>query len=387
MTADSLPDTPEQIAAVMDGQMRNYGVSGRWAFLPSPRVQNHAAFLHHSPSAPLACAWFAGGLEGRSDICIFSSEFNEETMSWGMARQLSDDPDRSEQNPVLFDAAEGQRMLLHTAQEGGDQDRCVVRLRELGRPPVTLPLPKGTFVRARPIFRQDGAWLLPLFHCVHSPGARWTGRNDYASVAISTDQGKTWRLADVPDSTGCVHMTIVPLDEANMVAFFRRRQADFVYRTESSDGGETWSPPHPTNMPNNNSSIAAARLQDGRIALVCNPTNAEMSAARRTSLYDELGDDDRPEASGGCTPIWGVPRAPLVLAFSTDAGKSFETALTLADGPGTCLSNDSTDGQNKELSYPALSQSATGDLDVCFTYHRRAIAHVRVSAQDIGATA
>ena len=125
------------------------------------------------------------------------------------------------------------------------------------------------------------------------------------------------------------------------------------------------------------------RLRDGRIAIVCNPVNARMDPSRRASLYDELGADDRPEAEGGCTPVWGVARGPLILAFSTDAGRSFPRRLTVADGAGTCLSNDSEDGRNRELSYPAMSETDAGDIDICFTWHRRAIAHARVPSSAI----
>ena len=133
-------------------------------------------------------------------------------------------------------------------------------------------------------------------------------------------------------------------------------------------------------------SIAAIRLSDGRIALACNPINGAMSPERRASLYDELGDDDRPEATGGCTPAWGVPRAPLVVAFSSDDGLSFDHQVVVADSAGTCLSNISTDGKNQELSYPALAEAPDGSLDVAFTLHRRAIAHVRLAPSEIGGT-
>jgi predicted neuraminidase len=381
---DSLPDSPNQIASRMDGRLTPLGNGFKIAFLPSPRAQNHAAFLHRRADRTLACAWFAGALEGKADICIHLSKLVEGSKRWSEPNQVTDDPNRSEQNPVLFEPPDGRQLLFHTAQPGGDQDRCVIRLREIGKPPVDLSLPLGSFVRARPIMRHDGAWLLPLFHCVHSPGTRWTGRNDFASVAISSDGGATWRRVEVPGSTGCVHMTLVPVTDSHIVAFFRRRQADFVYRCESNDGGETWSEPAPTDVPNNNSSIAAVRIQDGRIAMVCNPVNGQLDPSRRASLYDELCDDDRPEAGGGCTPTWGVSRAPLILVFSSDYGKTFGQHITLAEGPGSCLSNNSEDGKNKELSYPAMSETDAGDIDVCFTYHRRAIAHIHVAAHLIG---
>ncbi len=380
-----LPPTPAEIAAGTTGVMTQ-DASGRMAaLLPSPMVQNHAAFLSRATDGRLDCLWFGGSLEGKADICIYRSSLAPGATVWGSVERLTNDPDRSEQNPVQFHAPDGRTLLIHTAQPGGDQDRCVVRMREIGRPPVDLPLPLGSFVRGAVHVRSDGAWLLPLFHCTHAPGARWTGRHDTASVAISADQGQTWRLVAVPGSTGCVHMTIVDLGAGRLAAFYRRRQADFVHRTDSADGGKSWSVPQPTDVPNNNSSIGVIQLTDGRLAMVCNPVNAALSPDRRLSLYDELGDDDRPEAQGGCTPIWGVPRAPMTLALSTDEGRSFPHRILLQDGPGTCLSNNSLDGKNFEMSYPVLNQASDGSLDIAYTLHRRAIKHLRLPADQLKA--
>ena len=282
---------------------------------------------------------------------------------------------------MQFDTLDGRTLLLHTAQLGGNQDACVVRLREIGSAPRDLPLPPGTFIRSPIRIRDDGAWLLGLFRCVSRPGERWTGSDDTAALAISEDAGSTWREVDVPGSAGCVHMTPVQTGPQTFAAFFRRRQADFVHRTESTDGGESWSLPVATDVPNNNSSISVIRLADGRLAMACNPTNAAAHPeARRASLYDELGDtDDRPNATGGCNPIWGVPRAPLALCLSEDGGRSFPKRIVIEDGPGTCLSNNSVDGSNLELSYPSLLQQEDGTLDLAYTYHRRAIKHVRLA--------
>ena len=376
MSIFSLPSNISGIIERMNGKVQTFSNGWQAALLPSPCVQNHAAFLYRGLVGDLRCAWFAGGLEGKSDICIHSSILDEKSGLWQSAQALTDDPVRSEQNPVLF-SPDGQRTLLfHTAQPGGNQDQCIVRMREVGKSPRNTDLPTGSFVRARPIVRSDGAWLLPLHHCTHVPGSRWTGRHDYASVAITTDEGHSWRCVNVPNSTGCVHMTLVPLDGDKIIALFRRRQADFVYKTLSEDGGESWQEPTATNIPNNNSSIAAMRMKDGRIALVCNPVNAQMDSSRRDSLYDELGIDERPEAAGGCQPIWGVARAPLSLFFSTGDGEHFGDEIILWNSSGNCLTNNSEDGLNQELSYPTILQSDAGDLNIAFTLHRRAIAHI-----------
>lgn len=388
--------TPEDIAARMTGRIERAGPGRAEAFLPSPVIHNHAAFLQWLDDGTLACAWFAGTLEGRSDIFVHLSLLSRDAEAWGPAAQVSDDPERSEQNPVVFtDPVTGAIGLFHTAQPGGRQEECVVRFRPLERDgailragaATTLPLPRGTFVRAQVTLRDDGAWMLPLFLCRTVPGARWTGSHDVAAVATSLDKGETWDVTEVPGSMGCVHMTLVPLDSGRIAAFFRRRQADFVYRTESADGGRNWSVPEPTDVPNNNSSIVAIALRDGRVALLCNPVSAAESSARRESLYDELGeeDDGRADPSGGIAAIWGVPRAPLTLCFSEDGGVTFPVRRVVEDGPGTCLSNDPLDGRNQELSYPAMVEDEDGGLRLAFTFHRRAIKYVALDRDWIDA--
>ena len=379
--------TPDEIAVRMTGRIEDAGPGRAEAFLSSPVVHNHAAFLQWLPDGTLACAWFGGTLEGRSDIFIHLATLAPHATAWTRADRVSDDPNRSEQNPVIFtDPSTGVPGLFHTAQPGGRQEECVVQFRTLSRElegirssePQTLGLPKGSFVRAQVMLRDDGAWMLPLFLCRTIAGARWTGSHDVAALATSTDRGTSWALVEVPESTGCVHMTLVPLGDRRIAAFFRRRQADFVYRTESGDGGRTWSVPAATDVPNNNSSIVAIALRDGRVALLCNPINAAQSEARRVSLYDELGegDDGRADPIGGAAATWGVPRAPLTLCLSQDGGRSFPQRRVVEDGPGTCLSNNALDGKNKELSYPAMVEGLDGTLHLAFTFHRRAIKHV-----------
>ena len=114
--------------------------------------------------------------------------------------------------------------------------------------------------------------------------------------------------------------------------------------------------------------------------MACNPVNRDMATARRVSLYDELGaGDNRAPAEGGCNPVWGVPRAPLSLCFSNDRGYTFGNRTIVENSSGDCLSNNSEDGRNFELSYPSLMQSECGSLDLAYTFFRRAIKHTRLT--------
>lgn len=381
--------TVSEIAAGMTGVLTEVSPGRHDALLPSPSVQNHASFLCELPNGTLACLWFGGSLEGKSDIAIRAALLPPGADRWSSVTTLSNDPNHSEQNPVLFPAPDGRLLLFHTSQPAGNQDECRIRMVEVTHENGALhagvgqflDLPHGSFVRAPIQVLQDGAWLLPLFRCVSRPGQKWTGSHDVAAFAVSRDAGMHWDYQEIPGSLGCVHTTVLPT-QGGFAAFFRRRQADFVYRADGAADALAWQAPCATDVPNNNSSMGVIRLATGEVAMICNPVNGTMSNSRRASLYDELGEeDDRPHAdsSGGCRPIWGVERAPVILALSKDDGRSFPTRFMIEDGPGHCLSNNSLDGKNCEMSYPWIVEAQDGALHLSYSYHRRGIKHVRLT--------
>lgn len=381
---------PEDVPALMDGVLRtNTAQTGRFdAYLPSPCIQNHAANLAFLADGTLTCVWFGGTMEGMGDISIYMSRLAPGADRWSEPEKMSDDPARSEQNPLIFNAPDDRVWLLYTSQTSGDQDGAVVKCRisadggkSFAAPTILCDLP-GTFVRQQIIVNGNGDWLLPVFRCISLPGQRWSGDADTAGVLISRDRGKSWQMKEIENSLGAVHMNIVPVGADRMIAFFRDRYSENIRASLSSDQGETWSAPEPTNLPNNNSSIQATRLTDRRIAMVYNHSNAASSDARRQSLYDEIESDKAPVAEMSNIParkaIWGVPRAPLSLAVSADAGGHFERKLDLDTGDGYCLSNNSKDRLNREFSYPSITQGPDGALHVAYTYYRRAIKYVRL---------
>ena len=368
------------------------------ADLPSLCVQAHAANLMVLHDQTLACVWFGGSMEGKSDISVFMSKLNPQTQTWSTPVQLSHDAERSEQNPVLFPAPNGELWLWHTAQQAGNQDTALVRRRiskdngqTWGPAEQIQGLALGTFVRQPIHVHTDGAWLLPTFECRIMPGEKWDGSHDVSALLRSTDQGKSWTRIEVPNSTGCVHMNIVPAANGKLLAFFRSRWADFIYTTHSVDGGLTWASPVPTTLPNNNSSIQALRLQDGRLAMIFNHSSALNATERRASLYDELEDDaastnetKSPSTSNERRAFWGAPRAPMTLALSEDDGKTWAQMRNLEVGDGYCMSNDSARHINREYSYPSLHQTADGALHVAYTVYRQHIRHARVMPEWIG---
>ena len=377
---DGMLPRPTTLAAAADDPARLE------CFIPTPCVQNHASFIHVLPDGALGCVWFGGTQEGIPDISVYFSRLAPGATRWSEPEKLSDDPTRSEQNPLLFTAPDGVLWLLWTAQLGGNQDTALVRCRRSadgGRtwgPIETLieEMPgHGTFIRSRIVVNAAGEWLLPIWRCNRPPAGAWTGNLDTSSVLVSADAGASWQERPVPGSTGCVHMSIVPC-EGMLLSFFRSRWADHVYRSFSRDGGHSWAPPQPCGLPNNNSSVMALALADGRVALMYNESSAADATGRRASLYDDIGGAEVVASAGLREAFWGAPRAPMSIAISGDGGLTWPLRRNLEVGDGFCMTNNSKDKLNREFSYPSLCQGADGALHLAYTYWRQAIKYVRI---------
>ena len=84
---------------------------------PGPWATAHAPALLETPDGSLLCAWFAGSFEGNRDVSIVCSRLPKGQGQWTVPEQVSHDPDRSEQNPSLFQASEGELWAVYTAQQ------------------------------------------------------------------------------------------------------------------------------------------------------------------------------------------------------------------------------------------------------------------------------
>ena len=166
------------------------------AFIPPMARENHAANLAELPNCDQLCVWFAGSEEGRSDISIAMSRLEAGSAQWSQPVVLSDDPTRSEQNPLLFAAPDGRVWLFYTTQEtrgcskaewsrrvaAGEatgsyamQWTAVVRCRVSGDnghtwgPVQTFSATPSSFCRQPMVVLSNGDWLFPMYYSVHSP--------------------------------------------------------------------------------------------------------------------------------------------------------------------------------------------------------------------------
>lgn len=331
----------------------------------------HAPALLELANGDILCAWFAGSFEGSADISIVCARLPKGASKWEDPVQVSHDVERSEQNPSLFLTPEGELWMIYTAQldrvEGKTnmQFTSIIRRQKSFDGGLTWQEAETLFGRQGSYCRQpiqvlsNGRWIFGNWLCFDDDS---NNAGDPTVFQISDDKGKTWRIVTMPQSEGRVHANVIELEEGHLVAFMRSRTADFIYRSESFDYGDTWSAAIPTVLPNNNSSISAIKLKSGRVAIAYNPTHA-------------------PNPVQGVAS-WPGLRCPVAVALSEDGGLTWPLIRNMERGEGFVGPENSTN--NSQYEYPYLMQSKNGMLHLAFAYkNRKGIKYMCFSEEDV----
>jgi len=362
-SADRLPVLPSLPA---DGRLHRDEHRGHLeALIPTPRRSNHAPSLAVLPSGALVAAWFGGSDEGNQDVDILVARLDPATGRWSEGVAVTHDPERSDQNPGLFLAAEDELWLLYTSQASRQsgleetfnlQHTAVVRRlvsRDGGESwegPETVFDQAGTFAR-QPIQRLAGGRLVHAQWLCHDDDT--LNGSDQPVLQLSEDDGASWRRVEVPEAAGRVHPNAVELAPGRLVALFRDRFAEAVQISRSEDGGESWSAPVATELPNNNAGLSALRLPSGRLAVVSNEENDPREGAVH----------------------WPYERTRMSIAVSEDEGRSFPVRRIVEPGDG--FSGRGNRRSNRRQEYPHAVLDAGGRLHVLYAHDSRvAIKHV-----------
>jgi len=284
----------------------------------------------------LVAAWFGGTDEGKPDVCIYVSRHDGK--EWSEPAKVADGVTGKGRhpswNPVLFQPKDGPLWLFFKIGPNPDEWWGLkMTSADAGRTwsaPVELPRDVLGPPRNPPIQRADGTILAP--GSTEIPKGPWT-----AQVEITKDDGATWTKVgpiNDPQQVEVIQPALLAWPSGKLQMLCRNRNRGrmkgLIIESCSEDGGKTWSPMKPTELPNPNSGIAATVLKDGRAILVYNST---------------------PKG-----------RTPLNVAVSSD-GKAWKDVLVLEDAPG-------------EYSYPTVIQSSDGRVHVVYTWKREKIRHV-----------
>lgn len=350
------------IVKLADGVERpNAALGASETYLPILYPSSHAANLLELKNGDVICVWFSGTWEGDSGVGIVMSRRKRGSRNWGPTVLIDRQDGVSFQNPVLFEESDGTLDLYHSTQDAnvGEANAHVMHLvsKDNGatwtKPALLFGKP-GAFSRHPMVVLKDGTWMLPLSYVTSAD--IWKGaETNYSATELSSDHGKTWKECLMADTQGKIQPTVVAVAPGRLVAFFRSRASDFIWRSTSPDGC-TWTPAAATVLPNNNASVQAFRLRDGHIVM----------AFDNSSINKETNNE-------------GL-RKPVSVALSEDDGKTWpyvrDVELGRA-GYGMAEQEPKEPGR-EEYSYPSIMQTRDGEILVAFTYRRQTIKVVSI---------
>ncbi|MFO1499848.1 MAG: sialidase family protein [Verrucomicrobiota bacterium] len=309
----------------------------------------HPSSLTELGNGDLYLAYYGGEGEYALATTVFGLRLAKGAAQWSAPEPIARNPFYSMGNPVIWQASDGRVWLFFVVRPGAtwSTSRIMAKISDdqarTWSEPFVITWEAGTMVRGRPIELTGGDYLLPVYH--------ETGTDiefvppDTMSFFLRFDpKSKRWSESTrIRSRLGNLQPAVVELSPSELLAFCRRGgdyesgQDGFVVRSESHDGGQTWTAGVETAFPNPNAAVELIRLRNAHLVFVFNDSMSE--------------------------------RTPLLAAVSTDGGRSFPQRRALASGPGS-------------FAYPTAIQTADGKIHVTFTSDERTVIRRAVFEED-----
>lgn len=336
-------------------------ISGRETFTANERFSwFRDPYLTRLPDGSLCCAFLAGGSgDGALRNVVAGIRSDDDGASWSDAEVLMELPDRACAITSLFRSgdraylfclasvdAHRYRCQTHVVATGVD-GRTFTRDHVMDDPWITE---QGADIR-NGAFLPDGRMLLPaawkepiggfdpdtwqsskgLNHRYGNFGWGGIAQNNTYCVGVVEPNGDFTRFArygrickETPDAElpcqPIFEPTLAVLSDSRLAMLIRGDMSNRLWRSDSEDGGRTWSELRVTDIPNPGSQPRIVSLPDGRIVLFHNPNEKNY-------------DDTSPEASHGY-------RTPLEMWVSVDGLETWCAKTTLMAAPTVAMYPD-----------------------------------------------
>jgi len=299
----------------------------------------HPSTLTELTNGDLLLAYYGGGGEYEKATAVYGSRLKRGAKRWSRPVVLAASPMYSMGNPVLWQAPDERVWLFYTVRPGAtwESSRIAAKLSDDGgrtwSESFMIAYDAGMMVRSRPIVLSDGHYLLPAYREIGNGDTEVTGHETGSVFMRFNPTTEEWSFSDkVSSRMGNLQAGIAEISPGHILALCRRG-GDYepgddgsVVKTESRDGGRTWSPGEETEFPNPNSAVDLLKLASGNLVFVYNHSMDE--------------------------------RTPLRVAWSGDGGRTWPRSLDLASGDGS-------------FSYPTAIQTRDGRIHITFTSDER----------------
>jgi hypothetical protein len=186
-------------------------------------------------------------------------------------------------------------------------------------PVLCIPAP-GYFVvnNDRAVQLKSGRLVVPAaYHRARTEDPSAGETFDSRAIAmwfLSDDGGETWRESKswwalpVPSGSGLQEPGVIELKDGTLLSWCRT-DVGYQYGMASRDGGETWSPPKPTEFVSPCSPLSIKRI----------PEDAPVGAGNLLAVWNDIS--GRFSLPRPAKESWG--RTPLVSAISSDDGATW----------------------------------------------------------------
>lgn len=310
-----------------------------------PGKYKHPASITELDNGDLYIAYYGGGGEYQDDSCVWGGRLAMGKKTWTKPVVIADTPFRGEGNPVVWQAPDGLVWLFYVQRYGETWSESRIKAKiardgaKIWSDSFMVAFEKGMMVRGRPIVLNDGDYLLPVYH--EKGGDREKTEADTTSLFLRYNpRTRAWTETNrIRSPTGNLQPEPVQITDDYLIAYCRpggdyEPSTDrYIVRTESHDGGKSWSDGKDSRFPNPNAAISFIRLKNGHLLLAYNDSMAE--------------------------------RSPLTVAVSTDNDKTYPYRRVIARGRNT-------------FAYPMALQTRDGSIHIVYTTNERtAIMHAQ----------
>lgn len=330
------------LAGAVAAQAETGGIRVSRVFGPEvPDQYKHPACIAALENGDLYLAYYTGAGEYEGDTMVKGSRLRVGETSWSMPEVIANAPFRSEGNPVVWQAPDGIVWLFYVVRYGDtwSSSRISAKISRDGAhtwsDPIMIAFDEGMMVRGKPILLPSGECLLPVYHETGADreflGADTTSlflRGNLITCRWTETNRITSRIGNLQPS-------VAQISDDHLICFCRRGGGydpipdGYIVKSESFDGGKTWSPGVDTDLPNPNAAVDLTRLNNGHLLLVYNDSMSE--------------------------------RTPLTAAISTDDGVTFPYRRDIATG------------KDGDFAYPYAIQTRDGKVHLIFTSEGRTV--------------
>jgi predicted neuraminidase len=305
-----------------------------------PHKYKHPAAITQLDNGDFLLAYHGGTGEYEADTAVWATRLEAGAKRWSAPYVIADTPFHGDGNPVIWQGPAGRVWLFYVVRYGKTWADSRIQCKVSGDGARTwsdsfmLAFEPGMMVRSHPIVLADGDYLLPIYHEQGNDPEQVSADCTSLFLRYHPETGAWTPTPPIRSRLGNIQPAVAQLTPEHLVCYCRRggdyegRPDGFMVRSESRDGGRTWSPGENAPFPNPNAAVEFLRLQSGHLLLIFNDSFTN--------------------------------RTPLTAALSTDAGKTFPYRRNIQEGRG-------------DFAYPYAIQARDGKIHLVFTSQERSV--------------